>query len=174
MSNEEATGEGALLLKREPNEFGTFDGLPATLGELLELAIDDLERAERDPGYIISLEQAWHHAVADGCAVCMAGAVMAISLKAERRVRLEPRDFNEITKRKLLAINAMRVGDITLALDYVNPDNSAEQWSKARDLSTNPFDGDERDGSQEAYEAGPEDFKARFRQLAAKLKEAGL
>jgi len=61
--------------------------LPSKLGDLIRLAIKDLEACESTPGYLIEMAE-WHTYVPDEdiCYVCLAGAVMANTLKVPRDV----------------------------------------------------------------------------------------
>ena len=60
--------------------------------ELIRLAIADLEKTEKDPRYVIDMGE-WHAPQNDGvCAVCLAGSVMAQTLKAPINDFLEPYD----------------------------------------------------------------------------------
>lgn len=88
--------------------------LPDKPSELLKLAMHDLELCEQDEKYEINMI-IWHSFFANKCYVCMAGAVMAKSLKCEYR-DIYPSNFNNQTENKLDIINNLRVGDFGIAL----------------------------------------------------------
>ena len=98
---------------------------PASLPVLLKLALDDLERlvAAGDP-YALDVA-AWHHGEAATpyrparCAVCLAGAVMAMRLAAPADDIVEPAAYTTAWRRALEAIDAMRCGEFLIAAEYV-------------------------------------------------------
>jgi len=86
------------------------DPLPDKTSELLTLALDDLEEVLKLPGYTPH-HFIWHRLTNDGrCQVCLAGAVMAGTLEAERHVAHLPSDFSESINEKLLLLDALRNG----------------------------------------------------------------
>lgn len=115
--------------------------LPKKLSDLILLALEDLEAAERNPRFKIDMKD-WFHVknatrYRDGetrlnhsltsetaqCTVCFAGAVMAGSLNGvEKSLNLRdegymtPYDFGK-NDRKLQALNSIRTGDVTQALE---------------------------------------------------------
>jgi len=71
--------------------------LPSKLGDIIRLAINDLERCESTPGYRVKMAE-WHRYVPDEdlCYVSLAGVVMANTLQVPRDVTDFPAlDFEE-------------------------------------------------------------------------------
>lgn len=93
--------------------------LPDTLSGLLRLAVHDAQACEADERYELVMS-AWHAATNRGtCAVCMAGSVMARTLRVPSRNFVTPTDFSARTDARLRAINAMRSGWLDEAYDYL-------------------------------------------------------
>lgn len=93
--------------------------LKNTLGELLEDAINDA--CSLDPElYSLSMTD-WHckYPSQATCSVCMAGAVIARSLGADRELDLSPAEYPREISDKLLAINALRKGYTHQASCYI-------------------------------------------------------
>jgi hypothetical protein len=94
--------------------------LPDKPSDLLELAVRDCAAVKKRKGYAFSMST-WHmpsteHGV---CYVCMAGAIMACTLKARKQNYSEPDDFDRNTTNKLLAVDAMRTGDLQYAFSLL-------------------------------------------------------
>lgn len=110
--------------------------LPDKKSELLKLALNDLAKAEKDPDYEINMNIYHRYREDKGdCIVCLAGSVMAFSLKQNIRVEVVPSDFDEDTRGKLLFLDACR------AANFVDEDhihNHLENKLKAC-LSDMPF-----------------------------------
>ena len=134
--------------------------LPDMPDELINLAIDDLERAEQDPRYRIHMGQ-WHSPWDGGssdatCHVCLAGAVMARTLGADPKRTKCPRDYLDArygdTTSKLEALDYFRVGSVSFGLKsmYVVPEEFREY-----DIPD--------------YEEDPALFKKAMRELADEL-----
>ena len=120
------------------------DPLPKKLSALLQIALTDLEKVEKNKRYQINMGD-WHYQeqkagrrVVKPCSVCMAGSVLAMSLdiKPTETVEFWNRDTgngngvwtrNGATKqayprsveKKLYAINNLREGDIVAAAKNV-------------------------------------------------------
>ena len=89
--------------------------LPDTLYGLLELAMEDYEKVLQDDRYEVKMA-AWHAPIEEGkCEVCLAGAVMSKTLRVDIDNFAYPNSFIDTIERKLLAINALRTGDIAEA-----------------------------------------------------------
>ncbi len=98
--------------------------LPDKPSKLLKVALTDLEKCEKDPIYKIDMTK-WHRpAGTNKCEVCLAGAVMAKSLKVYPNEELAPVDSSHSTARKLIAIDCLRMGDIDDGLRHLNITNS--------------------------------------------------
>jgi len=88
--------------------------LPDKPSELIRLALDDLKKCEKSKKYKIDMWK-WHESNGE-CAVCLAGAVMAQTLKVKRKRDIVPSHFPEDIKNKLMSLNFLRQGYIDLAL----------------------------------------------------------
>ena len=87
--------------------------LPDNPSALLTVMLRDLRQIEATPGYEVDTT-IWHVPDGASCAVCMAGAVMAVSLGAPRTVTRAPGNFRGNTN-KLYAIDHFRQGDCSYA-----------------------------------------------------------
>jgi hypothetical protein len=96
--------------------------------ELIRQAVADLLLCDEDPDYSIQFYD-WHTPVESVCSVCLAGAYMAKTLKADRTLPLLPMDFEETEDLRFL--NFVR-GSLSVAsmeevvgkldwTDYPNP-----------------------------------------------------
>jgi hypothetical protein len=89
--------------------------LPDKPSELILIALEDLEKCEADPIYKIDMGT-WHEPLSySKCEVCAAGAVMAQSLGARANWYRDPDWFEYPICDKLLAINSLRMGKISMA-----------------------------------------------------------
>ena len=92
--------------------------------KLIDIALQDMLACNNDSRYRVSME-AWHFPHSDftgqnpSCEVCLAGAVMAKTLKAPRSIDTFPDNYSETTRSALHAINAFRVGWGDEAFDYL-------------------------------------------------------
>lgn len=92
--------------------------LPACLCGLLRRAVEDAMAVEEMPGYKLNMG-VWH--MPNGvCQVCMAGAVMARTLKVERDSECEPTDLSQGIAQKLYAVNCLRAGNVLGAFGYLH------------------------------------------------------
>lgn len=85
--------------------------LPDKPSDLIELALSDLEKVEKNPRYEINMST-WHTPDRGKCSVCLAGAVIAGTLEQSIRYDLSPQSFDENTRRKLVALDHFRLGYI--------------------------------------------------------------
>ena len=131
------------------------DTLPDKLSDLLEIALDDLELVEADPHYAVNMNQ-WHNisSVNGICHVCLAGAVMAGTLRADPGQHTMPIDYPRDVRRKLLTLDAFAMGDIHMGF---------------RDSSIPP-DPDFPDIDIPEYSVDPEGFKQTLRDLIPELR----
>lgn len=81
---------------------------------LIDIALGDMVKVRRRKGYHIIMST-WHAApnTLGSCAVCLAGSVMACSLKTPKGRSRSPLEF--ASKNQLFALNHLRVGEIGLA-----------------------------------------------------------
>jgi hypothetical protein len=90
--------------------------LPDHPGDLIRLAVLDLvETASDTKHFKIDMGVWFWPDIASGvCEVCMAGAVMAQTLHANRRYSYRPWQYKDDTERKLRALDNFRCGNIAL------------------------------------------------------------
>jgi len=146
--------------------------LPEKLSECLFLALDDLEKCEDDPKYVIDMSE-WHTADDVQCLVCFAGSVMAKTCDADWCESLAPSNFGTHNAARFNALNMIRSGDIFGALYYLGiyrPAMSDEAILWACENASN-WGGVRQWPS---YRINPAGFKAKMRQTATELKELGL
>lgn len=90
--------------------------LPDLPSELITVALADLAKVEANPAYTINMAT-WHERSGRKCSVCFAGAVISQSLEADVTRGLTPFNFPARTRNKLLALNNLRLGRVTEALE---------------------------------------------------------
>lgn len=114
-------------IKIETNEaFSRTDKLHV----LLDYAIHDFERVLTRPKHRIDFG-CWYDAGEDGeCNVCLAGAVMATRLQAV--VGADPDHLGVETARRLHAIDQLRMGRITAALEELHAQPMTPTWKQRR------------------------------------------
>ena len=84
--------------------------LPSTLFGLLESAIGDAE--ELDRFHYIPYSENWHKSrYSDACEICLAGCLIAGTLRNSHRKTLVPNMFSADTEHKLMIVDAMRSGE---------------------------------------------------------------
>lgn len=101
--------------------------LPDLPSELLRLALSDLRKCEQDPTFRIDMgvwllpagvntlfERSY-----DQCSVCLAGSVMAQTLKHPLGLSGGPSDWRFDTSRKLRVLNSFRMGNIEVAYQWL-------------------------------------------------------
>ena len=154
--------------------------LPDKPSDLITAAIIDLEKAEKMPDvYTINMGK-WHEPVTywyeddtlvqgkgdERCAICFAGAVMAMELGCTPIENCMPSEYDDATKLKLMSLDAFRCGQFDLALDYWDaPKEKQEDIIQAAyglyyDMPT--------------YRDDPQKFKDSMREVAEKLRHIGL
>jgi hypothetical protein len=120
-----------LINETEP---GTEVLLPDKLSDCLLLALDDLAKVERQPHKYRVIMRTWHTPGQEYpenpnlCAVCFAGAVMAMTCNMRRHQILGPDDFCEHNEIRFRALNEVRIGLVKSAL-----------WRMGHDVSTPEF-----------------------------------
>lgn len=85
--------------------------LPDKPSELIRVALNDLKKIEKTKGYEVDMES-WHDSYNSKCLVCLAGAVMVKSLKAEKNKSLFPVHF-PTEREKLRVLNDLRMGEVS-------------------------------------------------------------
>lgn len=154
------------------------DTLPEKPSALLELALNDLEAVEKLPRYMVDMVD-WHQLrtvyimAKDGlgteshvvCSVCLAGAVLAVSLKVPEDLRITPLALKDRRlSTKLLTIDDLRIGDVKSALDNLDiplPPGLAASYD---------MPAYEKRHAYNDRASGPEEFKKAIRTLIRDLK----
>jgi hypothetical protein len=135
--------------------------IPDKPSEAILAALQDLEAAEKTPGYVIDM-YSWFSVDCEygyECAVCLAGAVIARAGQSKMNIR--PEDFDKKTQGKLLALDSFRCGDVWEGL-Y----NFYEKRPKsAKDLPVH--------FGVISYEVNPKGFKQDMKKLAEMLASSG-
>lgn len=92
--------------------------LPDKLSELIVVALEDLAKVERDPDFMVHMSMFftpnWNES--GKCAVCFAGAVMAMSLDANPNRFHYTLDWGADIQRKMHALDHVRNGLLGAAL----------------------------------------------------------
>lgn len=141
--------------------------LPNKASDLINVALADLIKCERSPKYTINMGM-WHWPRISGkCAVCLAGSVMAQSLSATPNKMRGPLLYPRDVRKKLLALNDLRVGEVNCAL--------AKLGIRALDKVPGPRSKEPQfDRKITPYCGLPGLFKRQMRKLAKDLAKAGL
>lgn len=84
---------------------------------LLRLALSDLRKVEQDPRYKVNMER-WHYPDADGCNVCLAGAVLAMTQERSLHSSLEG-----VAPHWARRLDALRCGGLYFTLGDDLPDS---------------------------------------------------
>lgn len=143
--------------------------LPDKPSELIKLAVKDLVKCEKDPRFIIDMED-WCYRDGDFCAVCLAGSVMAQRLINDLDNTLDEWGFvdpdaieNTSDEQKLYALNTFRMGNIHGGLQNLG------HYGVTTDLTGIP------PGMKIAnYREDPAKFKEQMLALAYDLEKVGL
>lgn len=100
--------------------------LPDKPSELIRLALADLRKVEADELYEVNMNL-WHAPMHSKpvCAVCLAGAVMAMTLGAKPWTDMLPSFYKGKTTRKLSALDSFRIGEVDFALVTLGIDVTA-------------------------------------------------
>jgi hypothetical protein len=141
--------------------------LPDKLSELLELAMRDLEAVEADPRYRVDMSH-WHEPRRDSefCLVCLAGAVMAKTLRLRPTTRVQGLHarFGYNIGLKLRALDRLRRGEVVVALKTLAlvSEDEVEEVGAALDLLPPHYSDD------------PAGFRTAMADLVAELRGRGL
>ena len=140
------------------NTMNTTDTTPTTLPDkpsaLIRVALADLRKVERDKRYKVDMAN-WHEPGVDVCYVCLAGAVMAKSIRIDPKASCTPKGTEHSSK--LYALNRLREGRVGWAFHNLG----------IRD------DGNKFDRYITVYSFDPEAFHADMNKLADDLEAAG-
>lgn len=130
--------------------------LPAKPSALIDLALDDLEWVEGNPKYRVAMGFFWHVPNGKVCLVCLAGAVMAHTLKAPMRAIMPSESCDTTTCDRLISLDWFRTGQV------------GEGLARTGLTSRLP------DRTIRSYYDDPTGFKADLRRLARDLAAEGL
>jgi hypothetical protein len=145
-----------IKLTRNPAE--NQNALPDKPSELIRVALRDLKEAEASPDYAVVMDE-WHEPDSDGvCLVCLAGSVMAGTLKSDIDRKVFPHHFDKGTKRKLEALDYFRDGDILCGFNELGIPYPFQET----EVEAPQYDGD-----------NPEEFHEYLTDLADALMEGG-
>lgn len=136
------------------------DTLPDKLHELLALALADFDIISKTPGYEVDMSS-WHEADSNTgkCAVCLAGAVMANTLKVQKHISMSINDvYDSNLATKLRTLDSLRGG-------YVNDALAALRREQTADFSY---------PEPEAYHYNPLQWRKDMDRLLAWLKKRDL
>ncbi len=155
--------------------------LPRKLSDLLELAINDLEKVENSKEYSVDMGVWIKPHIGGRCMVCLAGSVMAMSL----HVKVDPKDLDEnyqATGFSPTCFTEFTAGDFA---KYSNDD--ADALSALNDLRCGSIGAagacmdidmedelvDKFDRDVSGYSDNPELFKFQMRELVKDLRTHG-
>lgn len=137
--------------------------LPSKLSELARIALVDLIKTERTPGYIIDMG-VWHAPrTNETCAVCYGGSLLAQRLrskKVDRHSNICPQHFDGATESKLWALDYLRKGEVSNAYTRLHPRKKRVGFNLDRAVTL--------------YRLNPEKFKSEMARLSVDLEVAGL
>ncbi len=135
--------------------------LPNKLHAMLTKALDDVERLEKSKKYKINMGVAMQRRnTGEVCEVCLGGSQLVGKLPSGRFTWwFDERVISSAVCKKLMALDCLRTGDVTPALNYLD-----------RDAAPGPG----IDRHVVDYHEQPKIWKAQMRLLAAELEEANL
>lgn len=90
--------------------------LPDKPSELLMASVLDAIKLQDTPGYKLNMG-IWHQQYEGACNVCMAGSLMACRLGAKVKENKYFGSYKDPIRRKLLAVNQMRVGHFASGIE---------------------------------------------------------
>lgn len=130
--------------------------LPEKPSELIRVALADLDKIEKTPGYEIVMSD-WHVPFGGRCEVCLAGAVIASQRPTLKNEDLQPYHFPPATCGALEALNQFRMGFIEDGLC-----DMGIYGHRFKDMAVTPYKND------------PAKFKRDLERIAKRLEKAGL
>ncbi len=136
--------------------------LPNKASDLIDLALHDLELCERNSKYKINMQN-WHKLKDDNlCHVCLAGSVIAQTLKYPMKTVLPCHIINY--ELELLTLDRFRIGDVMEGLCMYIPNKKYKNFDF--NLDFNGFDYD--------YMNNKKKWKLRMRKLIRDLRKENL
>jgi hypothetical protein len=129
----------------------TIPAPPEKLSDLIELALGDLEKVEKDERYRVDMDE-WHSPNPEACHVCFAGAVIVGTLGVAPNLWASPwQAVPDLWTDALCDLDTIRNGGRHLD-QYPHLNNNCVTAS---------------------YDTDPERFKSQLRQLISDLREVG-
>lgn len=135
--------------------------LPDKISDLIELAIKDLEYVESKPDIYVVDMGVWHTPNSH-CKVCLAGSVMAGTLKTDPTLRITTYSFDLDTSEKLEMLDNLRCGYVTTVWrDRIGtrPPQELSQYIRVPDYDLD-------------FES-PKRFKDKMREIATLFRKYG-
>lgn len=137
------------------------DTLPDKLSALIRVAVGDMRKAQAMPEVYKIVMNHWHDPINGKCQVCMAGSALAFSVGISPNISTPWVDIPRSLDRKTEALNCVRNGYISEALEFIGVDyEEAKEWQD-RDVA----DWDT---------SNSEPFYSDMEIIAAELEAAGL
>jgi len=139
--------------------------LPDKMSDLLALAARDLRAVEEDSAYRVDMSD-WHFPdpYTGQCEVCMAGAVLAVTVGVDPQEEFVPDTMTLDLHKKMLAINSLRMGNVHKASFTLRGTETAREAARLADLDRGMSD----------YHIDREAFFADVEKLIQDLRQAGL
>lgn len=159
--------------------------LPNKASELIRLALKDLKKVEASTDYSVAMST-WHQPKSfylnDTCSVCLAGAVMAMTLEVPKdiQVEFESEAFTDTgiearfdlkgfeisfeDQNKLYALNEFRTGSVSMAMQALL---TRTEWLANKELF---FD---MNRTIPHHDDAPETFYSEMKNLAEELGKLG-
>lgn len=142
--------------------------LPSIPSQLLELALTDLERAEKSPDHTVNMG-VWMRIEDRTCNVCLAGSVMAFSLDvalSAKGFEVSPNELDTRSKNLIESLDYFRTGSLySASIRLARADTDPKMVKTVRAIGYRPTPDYDR--------ADPDPFKASMRDLISVLKAAG-
>lgn len=152
------------ITKREEFPANEKGDLPEKLWQLIEVALEDVEKVEKTENMSIDMFDWCDLRSYDGvehCKVCFAGAVMINTLGHEITNIISPSSFLDWDARRLRALDELRAYEIGSAIQILYGDLFADSI----DISFNRY------SDTVYYEQDSEIFKSNMRDIAEALRE---
>ena len=118
--------------------------LPDKLYKLLNIALNDAVLCSKDANYRMDMS-VWHSRRGKLCSVCLAGSVMAKTLKTNRRQNKEPDDFCRDTEKKLTVIDEIRDNNLVMAYHKLVKKPKIETLKKLQNIEQSLYSYDLHD-----------------------------
>ena len=146
--------------------------LPDKLSDLIDLALSDMEKVEKDKLYTVDLEH-FHQPRYGVCHVCFAGCAIAKTLNVPVTSSLYPFQCDEDVNKKLRALDSIASGNVHTAFWHLKIDDAkfASYLNKRFDRRCKK---DGIIGWEDMYLQNPDRFKEYMRRFSHSLKQREL